>query len=47
MPEMRQLLSQKFAFAEQDTRKTYQHATRVTAIGGSASGSHPASWDPV
>jgi hypothetical protein len=33
--------------SRQDTRKKYQHATRVAALGGSATGSHPVSWDPV
>ncbi len=47
MPGMRQALSQASVFGEQDTRKKYQHATRVAANGGSTTGSHPASWDPV
>jgi hypothetical protein len=34
-------------FAQQDTRKKYQHGARVAANGGNATGSHPASWDPV
>jgi hypothetical protein len=47
MPEMRKASSQPSAFGEQDTRKKYQHVARVAAFGGNASGSHPASWDPV
>ncbi len=47
VPEMRQTPSQTLAFGEQDSQKKYQHGTRVAAIGGSAMGSHPASWDPV
>ncbi len=33
--------------SKQDTGEKYQHATRVAANSGNASGSHPASWDPV
>ena len=53
MPGMRQALSQTSvlaqtsAFAQQDSRKKYQHAARVAANGGNATGSHPAFWDPV
>jgi hypothetical protein len=47
MPGMRQASSQTPVFVEQDTHKKYQHATRVAALGGNATGSHPASWDPV
>jgi hypothetical protein len=44
---MRQAPSETSVFAQQDSRKKYQHATRVAANGGNATGSHPASWDPV
>jgi hypothetical protein len=47
MPGLRQVPGQTSAFGEQDTRKKYEHATRVTVLDGSATGSHPASWDPV
>jgi hypothetical protein len=47
LPEMHQASSQTPALVEQDSQKKYQHSTRVAAIGGSATGSHPASWDPV
>jgi hypothetical protein len=47
MPGLRQVPGQASAFGEQDTRKKYQHNARVAVIGGSATGSHPASWDPV
>jgi hypothetical protein len=46
VPCVSQAPGQMSAFGERDTRKKYQHATRVAVIGGSASGSHPA-WDPV
>ena len=47
MPGLRQVPGQTSAFGEQDTRKKYEHATRVAVLDGSATGSHPASWDPV
>jgi hypothetical protein len=47
VPGMRQAPSETSVFAQQDSRKKYQHATRVAANGGNATGSHPASWDPV
>jgi hypothetical protein len=47
MPGLRQTPAQMSASSKQDTSNKYQHATRVAAIGGSATGSHPASWDPV
>jgi hypothetical protein len=46
MPGLRQAPGEKSVLGERDTRKEYQHATRVAAFGSSASGSHPA-WDPV
>ncbi|MDX6392818.1 MAG: hypothetical protein QOJ73_3881 [Streptosporangiaceae bacterium] len=47
MPGMRQTFSPTSVSAQQDTRKKYQHGARVAANGGNATGSHPASWDPV
>jgi hypothetical protein len=47
MPGLRQVPGQTSAFGEQDTRKKYQHNARVAVLDGSATGSHPASWDPV
>jgi hypothetical protein len=46
MPAVRRAPDRESAFGAWDTRKKYQHATRVAAFGGDASGSHPA-WDPV
>jgi hypothetical protein len=47
MPGRHQTPGQPSASSRQDTRNKYQHATRAAALGGSATGSHPASWDPV
>ena len=47
MPWLPQTPGQTSLSSRQDTRKKYQHATRVAALGGSATGSHPVSWDPV
>jgi hypothetical protein len=47
VPATSQLPGQTSASGKQDTGKKYQHASRMTAVGGNAPGSHPASWDPV
>lgn len=47
MPGMCQAPIQTPVFEEQDSHKKYQHDARVAAVGGNATGSHPASWDPV
>ena len=47
MPWLPPTPGQTSAASRQDTRKKYQHATRAAALGGSATGSHPVSWDPV
>jgi hypothetical protein len=47
VPGLGQAPIQTSASNQQDNRKKYEHATRVAALGGSATGSHPASWDPV
>jgi hypothetical protein len=47
MPWLPETSGQTWASSKQDTRKKYQHATRAAALGGSATGSHPVSWDPV
>jgi hypothetical protein len=47
MPGMRETFSLTSVSAQPDTRKKYQHGARVAANGGNATGSHPASWDPV
>lgn len=46
-PGMCQAPIQTPVFEEQDSHKKYQHDARVAAVGGNATGSHPASWDPV
>lgn len=47
VPGLGQAPTQTSVPNQQDNRKKYEHATRVAALGGNATGSHPASWDPV
>lgn len=45
-PGMCQESGQNQAPAQPYSQQKYEHTTRVAALGGSATGSHPA-WDPV
>jgi hypothetical protein len=47
VPGLSQAPIQASAPSQQHNRKKYEHATRVAALGGNATGSHRASWDPV
>jgi hypothetical protein len=47
VPGLGQAPIQTSASSQQNNSKKYEHATRVAALGGNATGSHPASWDPV
>jgi hypothetical protein len=47
MPGLRQTSAQMSVSSKQNTSNKYQHAPRAAATGGGATGSHPASWDPV